>query len=286
MLGISVTGDAILGYVITITDATVGDRIKVTRTDVSGHYPVTAVRGLNVVSPSGATVIETDYEAPFNTELHFTVDAYDISDLDTPTASATFGPIDTVVPEGFAIITDPLDATQRVSFGVVDLDDWEYSTRVLGRHQVIGRSNSVTKTDVESGREGSMVLTNLEQFEIDWDDTGPYLPYTVVNHENWRTVFSSGRTLLFRNTWYESGFDDLYFKALTRKASRLGAVGAQGGQPWMSYTITYEEQDRPSTGLDVLGLGNWLVVRESNSNWAEVLADHTDWASVLVNPDL
>lgn len=285
-LGITVTGDALLGYVITLTDADNGDRIRVIRRDTLGYYPDAAVREVDMGSPTGATIIVTDYEASFNVEYHFIAESYLISDLETPFETATSDPIDTALPEGFAIITDALDAGSRVAVGVEELSDWDYKTRILGRHQVLQRNNPVVITDVESGRSGSMIVSNLEQFGVFWDEAGPYLPYTVVSHANWRTVFRSGATLLFRNTYYESGFDDMYFKLESRRVNRLGAVGSQGRSPWLRQTLNYEEVDRPATNLNGLAIGNWEDVFENNANWTEVDSDHADWASVLLDPNL
>lgn len=285
-IAISVTGDALLGYAVTVTDADQGDRVRVFRRDVSGHYADSNVRELDFAAPTGSTMIVIDYEAPFNTELIYTAEAYDLGDLETPIGTDSTSPLDTVLPVGFAIITDPLNANLRIAVAVSELSSWSYDTRILGHHQVIGRSNSIQINDVESGRTGSMVVSNLEQFGIDWDDTGPYLPYTVVAHANWRTIFSSGRTLLFRNTWYESGFEDLYFKISKRNVSRVGNVSQQGSQPWLSQSIDFIEQDRPSTSITGLAIGTWQVVRDSNVNWTEVNSDHATWGDVLLSPSL
>src|SRR5687768_3755649 len=138
-ISVSVTGDALLGYVITVTDADQGDRVNVFRRDQSGHYSDMVVRGFDMETPTGGTMIVIDYEAPFNTNLQYHAEAYDVSDLETPIASDTSDFIDTVLPEGFAIITDPLDANQRLAVAVGELDNWDYETPVLGDHKVIGR---------------------------------------------------------------------------------------------------------------------------------------------------
>lgn len=291
-IGISVTGDALLGYVITVTNANTSDRVRVYRHDVSGYYSDAAIRDIDQVSPTGSTMVVTDYEAPFNTELTFTAQAFAVSDLVTPVSTATTGPINTVLPDGFAIITDPLDAGQRIAVAVAELDDWSFDTKVLGRHNVIGRHNSIINADTESGRTGQMVISNLDQFGINWDGTGPYLPYAVIAHANWNTIFRPGNTLLFRSTHQETGVDDMYFKTLGRKVRRIGAVGvffdADTGRHnvWLAQTVSFEEQDRPSTALHGTGIGTWLQVRDNNVNWSEVNSDHADWADVLVNPGL
>lgn len=285
-LDIAVTGDALLGYIITLTDADAEDVINVYRVDQTGHYSNTRVRELDMATPSGSTMIVIDYEAPFNVDLKYVAESYDSGDLETVVATDTSGIVGTTLPFGFAIITDPLDQTQRVAIGVETLDEWGYSAKVLGTHNVLGRRNAVINMDVESGREGSIAGTNLDQFGVDWDDTGPYLPYRAVGHANWETIFRSGRTLQFRNTWDESGFDDMYFKVKSHKTQRLEKVGVSRGDVFKRFTIDYIEQDQPSTSISGLALGTWQQVFDSNADWTEVNSDHSTWASVLTNPRL
>lgn len=285
-IGLTVTGNALLGYVLTVTDADQGDRVRVYRSDVSGHYPDAGVRGIDLVVPTGDTMIVVDYEAPFNTELHYHAQAFAISDLVTPIATATTAPIDTVLPPGFAIITDPLDANLRLAVAVNEFNSWDLDIRILGTHKILGRRNSVVNSDVQGGRSGKMTISNVEQFGVNWDGSGPYLPYTIVSHANWNTVFSAGSKLLFRATWYESGFDDLYFRVTGHGVQRPTKVGVNQGSVFLKHDISFVEEDRPSTTLAGTGLGRWEDVRVSNVNWTEVLADHATWASVLLNPDL
>lgn len=285
-LGISVTGDAISGYEITVTGMTGYYRFRVIRTDQSGHYPVVTVRDFDMISPTGSTMIQTDYEAPFNTTVVYTVQAYLIDDLDMPIAAADSDPQLTTLPEEFAIISDPLDASQRIAVGISDLSEWNVQTPILGDHRVLGRRNSVINTDVESGREGEIAVTNLTVWDVDWDGSGPYDIYEPIVHANWATMFAPGRTLLFRNDWTESNFDDCYMKALARATKRLTSVGRNDGNPFMSYQIQFKEQDRPSTGQIGLGIQSWKTVNDSNADWQEVNDDHADWLSVATDPDL
>jgi hypothetical protein len=286
-IDITVTGDALLGYVLTVTDANQGQRVRVLRRDTSGHYPDVAVRGFDYATPTGGTMIVTDYEAPFNSATQYIAQAFNLSDLDTPIASDTSSTVNTVLPSGFAIITDPLDAERRIAVGVSDLSEWSMETRVLGEHNVLLRNNPVVITDVEGGRTGTMVVTNLNQWgTVRWDTPGPYAAYAVAAVASWRTIFRPGRTLLFRNTWNETGFDDMYFKALKNGPKRLGHVGTHNGTVFMQHTIDYKEVDKPSTQLAGLGLGTWEDVKDANANWSEVNTVHATWSSVLVNPDL
>lgn len=283
-IGITVSGDALLGYTVTITDADQGDRIRVYRTDLSGHYPDLAVRTLDLVEPSGDTMVVVDHEAPFNTDLQYIAEAYDLSDLDNPVGTDTSDVINTVLEAGFVLITDALDPTRRVQAGVTDLSEWTNDGIILGDHKILGRTHRVLAMDIEDGRKGTMVLDNLNCFSVDYDETGPYELYEIVNHEGWESVFGRGRTLLFRNSWEDTGFDDLYFKTIGRGQRRIGIVGI--GTPHKEYTIQYVEQDRPLTSIVGLGLTTWQTVLDSNFDWQEVLDDHADWLSVLTDPGL
>lgn len=287
-VAISVTGDALLGYVLTVTDADQSDLVHVYRTDGTGHYPLAIVRGLDMATPTGGTMVVIDYEAPFNKDLVYTAQVYASGDLDTPVASADSNIVGTTLPFGFAILTDPLDATQRLAISVEEMDEWSYELKVLSKSQVLGRANAVISSDVESGRTGKLVCTNISQFSVDWDGLGPYLPYDVIDHANWATVFSSGRTLLFRCDHEETGYDDLYCKILSRSVSRPDrSVGRNAGAAVLKrHSLSYEEQDRPATALTGSGLGTWDVVNASNASWDEVNAKHANWFSVLVNPGL
>lgn len=285
-IGISVTGDAVLGYVITVTDADAQDLVHVYRVDQSGHYETAIVRELDMASPTGSTMVVTDHEAPWNTTLRYFAESYDAGDTETPVATAQSSLVTTTIPTGFVLISDPLDANQRVALAIEELNEWEYSGRELGTHHVLGRRHPVLNMGVEEGRSGSIVGTNLNIYSIDYDENGPYPLYEVKDHANFETIFRPGRTLLLRNTWSESGFDDLYFKATSHKTERLVKVGNNNGNVFKRFTITYKEQDRPTTRLSGLALGTWQTIFDSNATWSEVNTDHGSWTSALVDSHL
>lgn len=285
-IGITVTGDALLGYVLTVTDADQGDLVHVYRVDLSGHYENTPVRGLDMATPTGDTMVVVDYEAPFNVDVRYTAEAYETSDLITPVASADSGLTGTTLPYGFAIISDPLEQSLRIAVNMTELDPWDNEARVLGKHQVLGRKNTVMNLDVESGRSGGMKFTNVNGFAVDWDDSGPYLPYDVLSHSNYRTVFRQGRKLMFRNDWTRSLFDDMYFAVTSRSTQLVHGLAPGQGTPILQFSLGYEEQDQPTTSLRGIGLGNWNLVDSANASWDEVKTKHNNWFSVFLNPGL
>lgn len=283
-IGISVTGDALLGYVVTVTDADQGDLVHVYRVDQTGHYEDAIVRELDMATPTGDTMVVIDYEAPFNVDLKYVAEAYT---SDVVIGTATSGIVGTTLPYGFAIISDPLEESQRIAVAIESLPDWKYETRVLGKHQVLRRKNPVMNLDLESGRSGSLTFTNLNLFAVDWDGTGPYVPYDLLDNQTFKTVFASGRKLLFRNDWRTSGFDDLYFACTSRSVSMASGDLAPAGEiQFLRYQVEFLEQDRPGTAIAGSGLGNWNAVDTANDSWDDVKAKHSNWFSVLVNPSL
>lgn len=282
-VSVSVSGDAVLGFTITVMGANTGDKLEVLRADSSGHYSTVAVRGADMIDPTGATMAFSDDEAPINLPLLYTANSYDLSDLDTPTStdSEPAGPDD--FPSGFAIITKVLDVSDRVAGSVMELDTWTYEARILGNSRVLGRANPVINADVMSGRSGNILMNNLNVFDVDFDGFGPYDQYEPVD-VGWSTIFASGDTLLFRSDYRETGFDDCYFKVTGLTVKRLHRPGGMLLETIRSYDISFTEVDRPLTGLEGLGLFSWADVMNNNADWQEVNDDHADWTDVLLNP--
>lgn len=283
-IGITVSGNAIAGFEIDLTDADQSERVRVVRIDQSGHYSEAAVRDIDMVEPTGDTMSVTDYEAPLNTALTYRAEVYDLSDLETPVATDTSDQVGTHVPLGFAVITDVSDPDARVAGGIIDLSTWSYRGKVLGSFDVLGRRNPVLITDVLGGRTGTIVATNLNLFEIDFDGLGPYPAYEAVDAQ-WSSIFNSGSTLLFRSDWTASAFDDCYFKVQGLEVARLTRILGTEVVPIRQYTIDFVEVDRPITRAVNLELATWQTILANNADWQEVLDDHDSWLSVLANPN-
>lgn len=286
-IGATASGDAVLGVEITVTNANEGAKLQLMRIDTSGYYPTVAVRGADMISPSSATMVFTDYEAPFNLAIEYEVSSYAISDLDTPINSDTVTGIDTTVPKGFAMITQVFTPTERVTGTVEKLPEWNREAKILSTSEVLGRADPVVVTDVFASRTGSFSISNIISHAVDYDNSGDTVPYHSYLGK-WRTIFNNGATLLFRSDTFASGFDDLYFKAKS--------VGVEGGgspvgydypdYPILKYTIAFQEQARPLTSTAGLGLTDWGDLLDSNVDWTEVMADHANWLSVLTDPTL
>lgn len=284
------SGDAVLGNQLTVElpDGNPGSYFKVEREDMSGHYPTVPVRGYDVVANSSIVAVGGgsfdifDFEAPLNTTLKYHVSTGILPGA-TSTGTADTGSLTgTTFPAGFTVITNPLDETIIVAGSVSDLREWSYASNVLGNHRVLGRKNPVIATDVMSGRTGSMSVTDLNVFSVDYDGDGPHTQYEPFTGQ-WDSIFTGGNILYFRNDHTVSGYDDLYFVT-----DSLGVTRVSGpvGQPDVirQFDISYTEVDRPADVGSVLVLFTWDVVADSNATWAEVASDHADWADVLLNP--
>lgn len=284
--GITIEGDAITGYQLNITDAdTQGDLIRITRQDQSGHYDDAVVRGIDQIETITGVDILFDYEAPLNTELKYIYEIYDVADLDTPVVDGTIDTVETIVPLGFVVVTQIADSALRVSGAVLELSQWSTPGRIRGTHYVLGQRNPVVITDVQGGRTGTIVMSNLNIHEVDFDGSGPYDTYTT-NYGYWGSIFRAGETLLFRNDWTASGFDDLYFQTTGVEHTRLSRVLGTEDIPIFQYSIEYIEVDRPRTDLLSLisGQSQWQQVLSSNADWQEVLDDHDTWLDVFSEP--
>lgn len=279
----SITGNAVIGYTITVSGANSDTFIDIRRTDLDGYYPIVAVRGGDYATPTGSTMVFFDYEAPINRNIQYTAAAFNISNLVTPTSSATNTPSVTSFPVGFAIITQVLDTSQRVAGSILDFKTTKRAARVLGHHEVLGRANPVIITDVMGGRTGTLTMTNMLMTGQDYGD-GVKNAFDIIQGE-WDTIFNDGSTLLFRSERDDSGFSDFYFKAMAVNEERISILG---GTPlaWVQYAIDFEQVDRPLTSIAGLGLGTWNDVFMANTTWAEVNSVHANWLDVLSNPSL
>lgn len=284
--GVVLTGNALDGYRLGITDGDLaGDKIRITRVDQTGHYADAIVRGADLIDTDTGVVLIFDYEAPLNTELKYSWEVFNVTDLDTPVDDGEVGPAETVVPLGFVALTVVSTPEIRVSGAVIELHEWSNAGRIRGTHYVLGRRNPVVISDVQSGRTGTIILSNLNISEIDYDDSGPYDPYEAAAGM-WSDIFVPGETLLFRNDWSASGFDDCYMQTTGVKSTRLSRVLGTEAIPIFQYDISYIEVDRPGTGVTALtfGEGVWQSVLANNVDWQEVLDDHSTWLDVLDNP--
>lgn len=287
----SITGGAIVGFTITIGGATVGRYLKIYRQSTG---PVNeTVRGADFELVTGATMVFVDYEAHLNLNFIYQVEEYTLSNLVTPTASTFSGSQLTAVTQGFAIITDPLDAAQRVAGAITDFSSWTNPGRVKGRHEVLGRRNPLIVTDVQGGMEGTFSMSNVMNHTVNYDGAGTPV-FASVKGASWDSIFVPGTTLLFRSQETYTGVPDFYFKATGVTTSRMfrqvGQVTAVAptldGQP-ATYDIAFTEVDRPLTTVSGLATAGWEAVYQANmTGWSRVNSTHADWLSVLNNPGL
>lgn len=285
-VAIAVTGSAVLGFEITITDATEGDRLRVTRIDNDGYYPTVAVRGVDLINPSSATEVFTDYEAPFNADITYLVETFALSDMVNPVNTDTATGLDTTVPTGFAMIMEVLVPENRVAGAVLEFKGYSRKAKVLSSSNVLGRKNPVVVTDVMGGREGTMSMGNIQGLTFDYDDSTP-TPVGQTRMGKWRDIFESGGTLLFRSDAQTTGVDDFYFKCENYEVERLTKVGYDvPSYPILRHEVSWVEVDAPLTTVAGLGLESWADVMNSNADWQEVNDDHADWESVLTDPTL
>ncbi len=291
-IGISSTGSSILGFELTITDANEGDRFAVTRTDNDGFYETVYVRGADFATPDGATMVVTDYEAPFNADITYEVSSYDISDLETPLNTDDVSETtNTEVPVGFAMIHQVFDVAERVTGTVTKegLTSWNREANILSENKVLGRPFPVVITDKMGPRTGSIEIMNLLTHTTDYDDTDVRV-YRTTELAKWRTIFDDGATMMFRSSVRNTGFFDIFFKAKSvatdRSSGGVQYFHIDDEWPLLVYTINYQEVERPLTSSVGLGLTGWEDVYNNNADWNEVLADHADWLSVLQNPTL
>lgn len=283
-LNISVTdGNAILGYELTITDADPDELLLVYRVDESGHYDTAVVRGLDYMDPSSSTVVVTDFEAPFNTTLTYHAEVYDRTDLDTPVATDTASIVRTDIPLGYSMLMDAVQPALRISGSVEKLPAWSRTGRIFDEKNVIGKSLPVITNDVLGGRKGNLHLINIHAFQLEYNGVGLPEPYEVYSSLSWRTILSSGRTLLFRNSWRETGFDDCYMKIKSVSYDRIGVLTES--TPILTLELEYVEVDRPPTSVESLGLTSWQDLEDAgHADWNSVEATFTDWADLESDP--
>lgn len=279
-IGLSVSGDAFTGFQLTVTNADEADRFHIIRTDASGHYEVVPVRGGDYAAPTGSTMIIDDFEAPFNTTLSYTAQAFDLQDLETPVSEDTQGPFITEVPLGYFLIHHVLNPDYRI-VGAIELNDWNIKSKVLSRVEVLGRSKPIVTTDLMGGREGEMSLTNVHVFSVDYGLGDPDI-HETYSDAALNNIFKDGDTLLFRSSWEETGFDDMYFKVDGLTYRRRGIV--RNDSPILTLNIKYIEVDKPPTALNSLTLLTWGDLNDNNVDWDEVNSTHADWESVADNP--
>lgn len=283
-VNVVVTGDALLGYELTVTNSTEGDYVRVRRVDSTSHYPVAGVRGLDMIPSTSGPIVITDYEAPLNTTFKYLAETFLLADLVNPSTTYSSNELLTVVPAGFAIITDVLAPDERVAGAVLDFSNWTRKASILGKHKVLGRALPVTITDKFSGRSGSLVMSNLEHYDVKYDIPGRYIPYSTQPGK-WSTIFDSGSVLLFRSDYRATGFDDCYMVIESVDPKRLHLVG-QNTPATMAYTITFSETDRPATAIVGLGLYTWNDLLMSNNTWNDLVSKYATWQDVLNNPTL
>lgn len=291
-ISLAVTGSSILGLEFTVTDADQGDRFSIIRTDNEGYYDTVAVRGADLAVPTGDVVVVTDYEAPFNANLTYTAQAFSLSDLVNPIGTDT-EVVTTAsnVPDGFAMIHQVFNADERVAGTVTKdgLTTWTRDAVVLSENKVLGRSLPVLITEPMGPRKGSIKMLNLLSFTTDYDGDGVRVVGST-ELKKWKTIFDAGATMMFRSAVKDSGFFDIYFKVLSVEIDRSIGGSLYFGQstsfPLASWTVDYQEVDRPLTSIAGLGLTNWQDVYNNNATWAEVDTDHSSWQSVLSNPTL
>ncbi len=283
MTSLTVTGDAILGYRIeyNLTDeSAIGDILTITRTDNSGHYPVATVRGADAIVVTSFNTVVYDYEAPFATTFTYlatrTSPAPVQYDLGT-----TAGP--TAVPTGFALIQSALNPRTRSAGAVLDMGDWSREMRVLGEHQILGRSKPVLALDVLGSRNGTMSVANINPWIMNFDTLGPYAAY-AVREDPIEDMFDDGAVFQFRSSWTTTGFDDCYFMCRSMNIGRLDRAIGSTAIAMKKYDIAFTEVDQPDTKLSAVPLVTWADVRAVRTTWADVAAANTTWANVLESP--
>lgn len=284
------SGDAVLGYQLTVNLPTgaAGNYFQITREDVSGHYATVPVRNYDVVANStvvsagGGSFTAFDYEAPINKTVKYYLSYGALPDA-TSGGTVDSGSIaGTTFPVGFAVITDPLDPNLIVAGSVIELSEWGYESRILGSHRVLGRKNPVVATDVMSGRKGNILMSNINVFAVNFDNSGPYTAYSTFDGD-WDSIFTSGDILYFRSHHTNTAFDDCYFVTESLTVSRISGV-VTAVAPIRSFNIGFSEVDQPAGASAPSAFYSWATINDSNANWTEVAANHASWADVFANP--
>lgn len=285
-MAVVASGDAILGITIQVSSfgSILDDpayTLTVTRVDDDGHYDNSVVRGASEVAITDDTMTFYDFEAPFNTQISYTTTVFE-DGVEWGTMGDS-NALTTTVPSGFTVITDVLTPANRVSGGILDLSSWQRQSQILGSHRVLGRAAPVVATDVLSSRSGTLVASNLNLFDVNYDGYGPYDLYEAVEGD-WPTLFDSGTIMLFRNDWSVSGFDDMYFIVDGVETTRASGIVGAVVPPIKSYSINFMEVERPSPTTEAPPLFTWQDVLDNYATWADVQNAFTTWQEVLDNP--
>lgn len=275
-----------VGYEITVAGLTGFSEFEVQRVDTVAGTGTEVVRGGGRQTLSGQTTAVTqDYEFRFRSEngtptvYKWNVLLYLNGKLQGTVSSLTRTPAvdvqDTVCYDyhkfPFAWIkscTTPL-LNQPVSIG--EFDAYERAGRVLGKHNVIGRSNPVVITDVLGGSEGT--FTVLVDAESHWLGADSIVKYS----QDLRLLFETGSTYYFQTLDpFSAGMKDFYFSVETVSIKRESRIVGVEVNPTLTWTIKFVEVDRPGT----------LDASVSTRTWNSVLLSYTSWHGVHNSNDL
>ena len=272
---------------------TYGYTYKVAQLSASGEYPSMAVRGADMVEPTSSVAEHTDYEAPLDQDLQYTLYIYDgetliLSMAATPPSISLLSEVDGGAPlEYFHLaflknVTTP-SLSRRIP--LVDFSRWTAPGRVLSNSNVLGRKNPVVITDVTGGKKGSFIF--LTWTNVDF--SGYLYKDFIASMEEVELLLESGDTLLFQTTSQFTGRDifmkieDISVTRLNKPPVSIPVAEDHEHTPCLLWELTFVEVDRPLTEGLAFAVGVWQDVLDDPAydDWAGTDSTFASWLEVL-----
>lgn len=252
------------GVDFTITGLSGTGTVTVRRIDNTAEDATVVVRGWQATTQSGTTMTGSDFEAPINRSIKYRVEADSTQDdsgnITIPYAS--FG-----------------DAwLKSVAFPVksrkINITEWkttEYSPRILGKYNILGREHPVVLTDVFGSRTGALKFTA-------WYDGSTAVGGT------WRDIYDlvvGGGTLLLQTADNDfTGESDMFFEVESYERTRLGTVRSDGLLQF-EYTVQFIEVDRPNVAEASLGIREYQDVVAENASYQAVVNEYPSYLELV-----
>jgi hypothetical protein len=221
----------------------------------------TLVRGpsglLDMVTPSGDTMVIVDYEAPLGVPFSYRAEFYSATTGQLKewrtTLTVTLDPGD----PNYAWLKDPSRPLLNRRVLVKQAPDWKEPIDQQV-YRVRGRPNAVVLSGVRSGREGDLVVWTQSDDE----------------REAVRFLLAAGDTLLWQSA-PGMGESDVYVSVGEASFPR---VSSYAPEPWREWTLPFTEVDRPTGGM--AGSATWTVRDVAVEN-ESVLSLISRYATVL-----
>lgn len=262
------------GFTVSVSGLTPYDTYKIVRISAGSVFADAPVRGADMVEViTDATSID-DYEMPLNFDFNWRVEGYVGGVLTDYSTTMSTGAV--VAPNGFPAyygsywIKDIANPSKSRAVIISDFSEVEYDPVILGQYNVLGRDKPVVFTDVWGARQGSFEVLSVDLFG------------NQTSVKDMEDLLQSGDVLFYQTAYQSNVLKDMYFivTSLNRtqydKPSLTGELG-------FTYTVGYQEVDRPITSALPTGYGVWLDLESdpAYTDYNDVAADNATYEDVL-----